>query len=85
MSKSYRTIPDNAAKRWASLNNEVVNCRACPRLVEWREKIAQEKRRAFRDWDYWGKPVPGFGDRAVSGIRYRVYFRAGSIHNRVKF
>jgi uracil-DNA glycosylase family 4 len=44
------------------LNREVVACTRCPRLVEYREKIAREKRRAYRDWDYWGKPVPGFGD-----------------------
>ena len=37
-------------------------CRKCPRLVEYREKVAREKRRAFREWTYWGKPVPGFGD-----------------------
>jgi uracil-DNA glycosylase len=41
---------------------EVVSCRKCPRLVDWREKVAIEKRAAFRDWDYWGRPVPGFGD-----------------------
>lgn len=46
----------------ATLNAELVTCRRCPRLVEWRERIAHEKRRAYRDWDYWGKPVPGFGD-----------------------
>src|SRR5580765_3351351 len=44
------------------LNAEVVTCVRCPRLVEYREKIAQEKRRAYRDCEYWGKPVPGFGD-----------------------
>jgi uracil-DNA glycosylase family 4 len=44
------------------LNSEIVACARCPRLVIYREKIAQEKRRAYRDWDYWGKPVPGFGD-----------------------
>jgi uracil-DNA glycosylase family 4 len=44
------------------LNQEIVACRKCPRLVVYREKVAQEKRRAFRDWTYWGKPVPGFGD-----------------------
>jgi len=49
--------------QWARLNAEIVACTACPRLVQWREKVAQEKRRAFRDWDYWGRPVPGFGDR----------------------
>src|ERR1700749_1995986 len=44
------------------LNQEVVACRLCPRLVEYREQIAREKRRAYREWEYWGKPVPGFGD-----------------------
>jgi uracil-DNA glycosylase len=44
------------------LNIELITCKRCPRLVEWRERVAREKRRAFRDWDYWGKPVPGFGD-----------------------
>jgi uracil-DNA glycosylase len=44
------------------LNREVIACTRCPRLVAYREQIAREKRRAYRDWDYWGKPVPGFGD-----------------------
>jgi len=44
------------------LNREVVSCTRCPRLVAYREMIAREKRRAYRDQDYWGKPVPGFGD-----------------------
>jgi uracil-DNA glycosylase len=44
------------------LNQEIVQCRKCPRLVRYREKIAREKRRAFRECEYWGKPVPGFGD-----------------------
>lgn len=44
------------------LNKEVVTCARCPRLVVYREKIAREKRRAYLDWEYWGKPVPGFGD-----------------------
>jgi len=44
------------------LNVELIACRKCPRLVAWREKVAREKRRAYRDWEYWGKPVPGFGD-----------------------
>ncbi len=44
------------------LNREVVECRRCPRLVAYRENIAREKKRAYRDWEYWGKPVPGFGD-----------------------
>jgi uracil-DNA glycosylase len=44
------------------LNEEIVQCRKCPRLVRYREKVAREKRLAYRDWEYWGKPVPGFGD-----------------------
>src|ERR671923_1526058 len=44
------------------LNEEIVTCRKCPRLVKYREKVAREKRRAYREWEYWGKPVPGFGD-----------------------
>ncbi|MGH9531296.1 MAG: uracil-DNA glycosylase [Terriglobales bacterium] len=44
------------------LNTEIIACTRCPRLVEYREKIAREKRRAYRDQEYWGKPVPGFGD-----------------------
>jgi uracil-DNA glycosylase family 4 len=49
--------------RWLTvLNREVVACARCPRLVAYREQIAREKRRAYRDHEYWGKPVPGFGD-----------------------
>ena len=44
------------------LNEEVIACACCPRLVSYREQVALEKRRAYREWDYWGKPVPGFGD-----------------------
>src|SRR5216683_2009218 len=44
------------------LNREVIICTRCPRLVEYRERIAREKRHAYLEWDYWGKPVPGFGD-----------------------
>jgi uracil-DNA glycosylase family 4 len=40
----------------------IVDCRRCPRLVDWREQVARDKRAAFRDQDYWGRPVPGFGD-----------------------
>ena len=48
-----------------SFEAEVTACRACPRLVEWRETVAREKRAAFRDWTYWGRPIPGFGDPAA--------------------
>ena len=44
------------------LNEQIVECRRCPRLVEWREEVATTKRAAYREWDYWGRPVPGFGD-----------------------
>src|SRR5437016_7565310 len=53
----------NTASNWLTiLNNEVIACTLCPRLVAHREQVAREKRRAYREWDYWGKPVPGFGD-----------------------
>jgi uracil-DNA glycosylase len=52
--------PDS--ERLAALERRVTGCRRCPRLVEWRERVAREKRAAFRDEDYWGRPVPGFGD-----------------------
>ncbi|MBK8781247.1 MAG: uracil-DNA glycosylase [Anaerolineales bacterium] len=44
------------------LNQQIIQCRKCPRLVEWREEVARVKRRAYKDAEYWGKPVPGFGD-----------------------
>jgi uracil-DNA glycosylase len=50
------------ARTTGQLNARVVDCRACPRLVAWRELVAVEKRRAFADQTYWGRPVPGFGD-----------------------
>ena len=49
-------------ENWKPLNSEIIACRKCQRLVKYRERIAQEKRRAYRGWEYWGKPVPGFGD-----------------------
>ncbi len=45
-----------------TIGHEVARCRACPRLVEWREQVAAEKRAAYTDWDYWGRGVPAFGD-----------------------
>jgi uracil-DNA glycosylase family 4 len=55
-------VPDTTAESLRALTDEIVVCRACPRLVEWRERVAREKRAAFRDEVYWGRPVPGFGD-----------------------
>jgi uracil-DNA glycosylase family 4 len=45
-----------------SLNQTIIQCRKCPRLVEYREMVAEKKRKAYMDWVYWGKPVPAFGD-----------------------
>jgi len=48
-----------------ALATEVAACRQCPRLVAWREQVAEEKRAAYADWDYWGRGVPAFGDPAA--------------------
>ena len=45
-----------------TLNSTIINCRKCPRLVEYREYVAIKKKRIYQDWVYWGKPVPAFGD-----------------------
>jgi uracil-DNA glycosylase len=50
-------------QKWELLQNDLAFCRRCPRLVAWREEVARTRRRAYRDEVYWGKPVPGFGDR----------------------
>lgn len=47
---------------WQQLHDDITSCRACDRLVAWREQVAVEKRAAYRDQQYWGRPVPGFGD-----------------------
>lgn len=52
----------NAEAALKVVAKEVCACRKCPRLVKYREKVAKEKRRAFREWTYWGRGVPGFGD-----------------------
>ena len=49
-------------KALGAVEREVVTCRRCPRLVEWREQVAREKRAAFASQEYWGRPLPGFGD-----------------------
>ncbi|MCH7483648.1 MAG: uracil-DNA glycosylase [Chloroflexi bacterium] len=51
-------LPDSLER----VRDDITGCFRCPRLVEWRERTAREKRASFRDWDYWGRPVPGFGD-----------------------
>jgi uracil-DNA glycosylase len=45
-----------------SIHDQIIACRHCPRLVAWREEVARTKRKAYQDWEYWGKPVPGYGD-----------------------
>lgn len=59
------------------LSQAVVSCRRCPRLVSWREEVAREKRASFQDQDYWGRPVPGFGD---PGARLLVVGLAPAAH-----
>ena len=54
------------AERLRALEEEIVACRRCPRLVAWREEVAEIKRAAFRDETYWGRPLPGFGDPGAS-------------------
>src|ERR1700676_5377505 len=49
-------------ERLVALEREIMDCRKCPRLVHYREEIARTKRRAYREWTYWGRPVPAFGD-----------------------
>jgi len=61
----------------ALLDGQVSMCRACPRLVEWRERVATQKRASFRDQTYWGRPVPGFG---VAGARILVLGLAPAAH-----
>jgi len=48
--------------RLSEMHSEIIACRRCPRLVAWREQVAREKKRAYRDEEYWGRPLPGFGD-----------------------
>jgi len=55
-------VPRPPAHRLAAITAEVVACRACPRLVAWRERVAAEKRASYAAEEYWGRPVPGFGD-----------------------
>ncbi len=62
-SHSRKPLANRKIPHWLTvLNREVIACTRCPRLVEYREQIARVKRRAYLDCEYWGKPVPGFGD-----------------------
>jgi uracil-DNA glycosylase family 4 len=55
-------VADVHIEKLAALTEEIVSCRMCTRLVDWREKIGKKKRASYKDWDYWAKPVPSFGD-----------------------
>lgn len=54
-----------SADDFRRLERRIITCRRCPRLVAWRRQVAREKTRRFAGWRYWGKPVPGFGDRSA--------------------
>jgi len=60
--RSLTASADPHLAKLATLAADIVDCRRCPRLVEWRERVAREKVRRFRDEPYWGRPLPGFGD-----------------------
>jgi len=71
MTPARRAAPSPTADRTTgsgldALDREIVGCRACPRLVAWREDVAAEPPRRFRGEDYWARPVPGFGDREAA-------------------
>ena len=54
--------PNSRQRAWNALNDQIIACERCPRLVKYCQQIAVEKRKAYLDWDYWGRPVPNFGD-----------------------
>ncbi len=64
MQKNEKTLEEvlSPLQSLDELNQMITDCRRCPRLVEWREEVARTRRRAFRDWEYWGRPLPSFGD-----------------------
>jgi len=71
--------PERAERlgRLAQLEGEIVGCRSCPRLVAWRELVAREKRASFAGEEYWGRPIPGFGD---PGARVLILGLAPAAH-----
>jgi uracil-DNA glycosylase len=66
-----------SAEALAALEAEVIDCRRCPRLVAWREQVARERRAAYAAEEYWGRPIPGFGDPAA---RVLIYGLAPAAH-----
>lgn len=63
--RETRTAAGTTSKSWDGLNRGIIACEKCPRLRTFCRQIAKTKRRAFADWNYWGKPVPNFGDRSA--------------------
>jgi uracil-DNA glycosylase len=57
------TVQGSQFSSFEHLRDTIIQCKKCPRLVRYREKIAREKRKQYADFSYWGKPVPGYGDR----------------------
>lgn len=70
-------MPRPPPKSLEDLTRTIVSCRACPRLVEWRERVGRDKRAAYADEDYWARPLPGFGD---PGARVLVVGLAPAAH-----
>jgi uracil-DNA glycosylase family 4 len=70
-------VKDEARETLEELNEAIIACRRCPRLVRYRETVARQKVARFRDWEYWGRPVPGFGD---PGARVLVVGLAPAAH-----
>lgn len=66
-----------ANKDYQSLNEKIIKCKKCPRLIKHCQKVAKEKRKAFLDWTYWGRPVPNFGD---SGAEFLIVGLAPAAH-----
>jgi len=62
LSSEKDALDQAAQQKWGELDQRITACRICPRLTQYREEVARVKKRAYRDWEYWGKPVPGFGD-----------------------
>ena len=60
--RSFTPAHSQPNDKWTALNREIVACELCPRLRKYCQQVASEKRRAFQEWEYWGKPVPNFGD-----------------------
>jgi uracil-DNA glycosylase len=73
----YCAVESHRAVELSRLGDEIAGCRRCPRLVAWREEVAHERRAAFADQEYWGRPLPGFGD---PGARMLVLGLAPAAH-----